>query len=240
MAENSPYLGNVNSGGTGLVGAAITDAFAKRHPECAITPLDLHPPGPAHLVPDTANAASIVPDLAGRLGWRLKTHVWRVNFQGKGNLLDAAKRNGSETIRLHKYLLRSDGLSGSPFVQYRRALARPSYALIYRASKLSGRRNTYMRSRSPASVPCGPGDYQVVPAIHAPFFIQDNEPITVKDFCLTIWAHSALACFAGLAVSETLTWVLGQAPTLSRGRVKDACATHLGDEARISFEDGIA
>lgn len=156
------------------------------------------------------------------------------------------------------------------------------------------------------SVLCGPGDYQLVPAIHAciakgetpfvigdglnlwdvtyvtniadahvlaaenlatsktaageAFFIQNNEPITFRDFCLAIWRHfghippfeikipQRLAYFAGL-VCETFTWVMGQTTTLSRGSVKDACAVRyasgekakriLGYEARVGIENGI-
>jgi hypothetical protein len=43
-----------------------------------------------------------------------RKHVWRANVKGTRNMLDAVKRSGSKTICLHKYLLRSDGLSGSP------------------------------------------------------------------------------------------------------------------------------
>lgn len=156
------------------------------------------------------------------------------------------------------------------------------------------------------SVLCGPGDYQLVPAIHAcieknetpfiigdgfnlwdvtyvtnvadahvlaaenlmtsktaageTFFIQNNEPITFRDFCLAIWVHfghtpsfeiripQALAYFAGL-VSECVTWVTGAAPTLSRGSVRDACSVRyasgekakriLGYEPRVGIEEGI-
>lgn len=156
------------------------------------------------------------------------------------------------------------------------------------------------------SVLCGPGDYQLVPAIHAciakretpfiigdglnlwdvtyvsnvadahvlavenlvtsrtaageAFFIQNNEPVTFRDFCLAIWAHfghippyeinipEGLAYFAGL-VSEMVTWVTGTTATLSRGSVRDACAVRyakgdkareiLGYEARIGIEEAI-
>lgn len=156
------------------------------------------------------------------------------------------------------------------------------------------------------SVLCGPGDYQLVPAIHAciakyetpfiigdglnlwdvthvsniadahvlavenlvasrtasgeAFFIQNNEPITFRNFCLAIWAHfghvppfeiripEGLAYFAGL-VCETVTWATGTTTTLSRGSVRDACAIRyasgkkakevLGYEARIGIEEGI-
>lgn len=156
------------------------------------------------------------------------------------------------------------------------------------------------------SVLCGPGDYQLVPAIHAciakyetpfiigdglnlwdvthvsniadahvlavenlvtsrtasgeAFFIQNNEPITFRNFCLAIWAHfghvppfeiripEGLAYFAGL-VCEMVTWATGTTTTLSRGSVRDACAMRyasgkkarevLGYEARIGIEEGI-
>lgn len=156
------------------------------------------------------------------------------------------------------------------------------------------------------SVLCGPGDYQLVPAIHAciakfetpwilgdgmnlwdvtyvtniadahvlaaenlmgpktaageAFFIQNNEPITFRDFCLAIWAHFGhippfevnipvnLAWLAGL-VSEYFTWFTGTATTLSRGSVRDACHIRyasgekakqiLGYEARVGIEQGI-
>lgn len=111
----------VISGGTGFVGAATARALAERHSECAITIIDLHPPGPTHAVPasatfiqaDITNAdetsevlqrtrpdivihtAGIVPDLAERFARRLQNHVWRVNVEGTKNMLEAAKKSGS-------------------------------------------------------------------------------------------------------------------------------------------------
>ncbi|KAJ5774205.1 hypothetical protein N7457_009101 [Penicillium paradoxum] len=92
------------------------------------------------------------------------------------------------------------------------------------------------------------------------FFIQNNEPITFRDFCLAIWAHfghfppfelripESLAYFAGL-VCETVTWLMGTATTLSRGSVRDACATRyasgnkakeiLGYEAHVGIEEAV-
>lgn len=92
------------------------------------------------------------------------------------------------------------------------------------------------------------------------FFIQNNEPITFRDFCLAIWAHfghtppfeirvpEGLAYIAGL-VCEMVTWGIGTTTTLSRGSVRDACAIRyangakakaiLGYEARIGMEDAI-
>lgn len=92
------------------------------------------------------------------------------------------------------------------------------------------------------------------------FFIQNNEPITFRAFCLSIWAHfghtppfeiqilKTLAYFVGL-ICEFLTWIFGTTATLSRGAIKDACSVRyasgekakniLGYEARIGLEYGI-
>lgn len=92
------------------------------------------------------------------------------------------------------------------------------------------------------------------------FFIQNNEPIPFRDFCLAIWAHfghvppfeiripEGLASVAGL-VSECLTWATRSPTTLSRGSVRDACSVRyasgdkakdiLGYEARVGIEDAI-
>jgi sterol-4alpha-carboxylate 3-dehydrogenase (decarboxylating) len=92
------------------------------------------------------------------------------------------------------------------------------------------------------------------------FFIQNNEPITFRDFSLQIWKHfghtppfeltipQGLAWLMGL-LSEWLTWVSGTPTTLSRGSVKDACSTRvasgqkaratLGFEPRVGIEEGI-
>jgi len=155
----------------------------------------------------------------------------------------------------------------------------------------------------------GPGDYQLVPSIHACiaksetpfiignadnlwdvtyvtniadahvlaaenlvskatpsaagecFFIQNNTPITFRDFSLAIWKEfnhyppfeitipENLAWFAGL-LAEMASWVTGsEFPTLSRGSVNDACAMRyasgekalriLGYEPRVGLEEGI-
>lgn len=111
----------VISGGSGFVGAATARALAERHPECAITIIDLHPPGPTHAVPASAtfiqaditdadetakvlqcarpdvviHTAGIVPVLAERFARRLQSHVWQVNVEGTKNMLEAAKESGS-------------------------------------------------------------------------------------------------------------------------------------------------
>ena len=153
---------------------------------------------------------------------------------------------------------------------------------------------------------CGPGDYQLIPSIHAciakgetpfivgdgenlwdvtyvgniadahvlatenllssktaageAFFVQNNEPISFRDFSLAVWAHfghfpayemtipKGFAWMLGF-LAECYTWFTGTPSTLSRGSVKDACSMRyasgakakriLGYEARIGIEEGI-
>lgn len=92
------------------------------------------------------------------------------------------------------------------------------------------------------------------------FFIQNNEPIPFRAFCLAIWAQfghippfevhipEMLAYVSGL-LAETVTWATGSATTLSRGSIRDACSIRyasgekakriLGFEARIGMPDAI-
>lgn len=78
------------------------------------------------------------------------------------------------------------------------------------------------------------------------FFIQNNEPIPFRDFSLAVWREfghippgleipipEGLGWVLGL-VAEALTRVSGQATTLCRGSVRDACAVRYasGDKAR--------
>jgi sterol-4alpha-carboxylate 3-dehydrogenase (decarboxylating) len=97
-------------------------------------------------------------------------------------------------------------------------------------------------------------------AVGQTFFIQNNEPITFRDFSLAVWKHFGhippfeivipawLAWFAGL-VAECFTWVSGTTTTLSRGSVKDACSIRyasgakaekiLGYRPRIGVEEAL-
>ena len=92
------------------------------------------------------------------------------------------------------------------------------------------------------------------------FFIQNNEPITFRDFCLAVWAQFghippfqitipvSLAWTVGL-LAECVTWMTGAATTLSRGSVREACSMRyangdkarriLGYEPRVRIEDAI-
>ncbi|KAI9376692.1 hypothetical protein BJX61DRAFT_155131 [Aspergillus egyptiacus] len=338
-ASTVPFRSVVISGGSGFVGASIARAFAERYSGCSITIVDLHPPGPTHIVPDCVSfvqvdvtnfgevnnalqqtkpdivihTAGVVPDLSERFRRRLEKHVWRVNVEGTRNMLEGAKESGAKAfIYTSTCCVVTDYMDMSyPNIDERWPTFRTS--LIYGESKAAAEALVLENSSDvmPScalrpSVLCGPGDYQLVPAIHAciakgetPFvigsglnlwdvtyvtnvadahilaaenltssrtaageaiFIQNNEPIAFRDFCLAIWAHfghippfeihipESLAYFVGL-VSEGLTWAFGKTATLSCGSVRDACAVRyangekakrlLGYEARVGIEDGI-
>ncbi|KAJ5137681.1 uncharacterized protein N7443_010028 [Penicillium atrosanguineum] len=264
--------------------------------------------------PDVAiHTAGIVPCLADRFGRRLERTVWKTNVEGTRNMLNAAAENGAEAfIFTSTCCVTTDDLRISyPNINERWPTSPAS--LIYGESKAAAEALVLEASSDEMatcalrpSVLFGPGDYQLVPAIHAcirryetpfiigngfnlwdvthvsniadahvlavenlvtsrtaageAFFIQNNEPIAFRDFCLAIWAHfghippfeiripEGLAYFAGLAC-EITSWVTGSTTTLSRGSVRDACAVRyasgdkakaiLGYEARIGIEEGL-
>lgn len=105
------------TGGTGFVGSAIVDALQEKHPEWALTVLDLRNPATARsqvkylngditLPADVKEAfevakpvllihtAGLVPALAERYGRKDRDKVFKVNVEGTRNMLDAAKENG--------------------------------------------------------------------------------------------------------------------------------------------------
>lgn len=109
------------SGGSGFVGAAIARAFAEKHPQWSLTIVDLNPPGPVNIVPESASfvrvdvtnkdevseafqrirpdivihTAGIVPRLSERFGRRLESMTRKINVEGTRNMLDAAKAIGA-------------------------------------------------------------------------------------------------------------------------------------------------
>lgn len=74
-------------------------------------------------------------------------------------------------------------------------------------------------------------------------FISNEEPITFRDFCLAVWATfgyyppfeihipESIASFLG-HVAEWTTSITGTPTTLSRGSVRDACATRYCNTAK--------
>ncbi|RHZ51474.1 uncharacterized protein CDV56_104485 [Aspergillus thermomutatus] len=266
------------------------------------------------------HTAGIVPVLSERFGRRLESQVRKINVDGTKNMLTAAKAAKARGfIYTSTCCVLTDDMC-MPYANIDERWPIPHSSLIYGESKVPSAFNAaaaealVLRESSDTmatcslrpSVLCGPGDYQLLPAIHAciakgetpfvigdgfnlwdvtyvtnvadahvlaaenlmtsktaageAFFIQNNEPITFRDFCLAVWSHfghippfeihipQPLAYIAGF-VSECSTWMSGTTPTLSRGSVKDACSTRyasgekarriLGYEARIGIEEGI-
>ena len=92
------------------------------------------------------------------------------------------------------------------------------------------------------------------------FFIQNNEPITFREFTLAVWKEfghyppfemeipKAFGYFVGI-LSECWSRATGAPVTISRGSVLDACAVRyasgdkakriLGYEPIVSFEEGL-
>ncbi|KAJ5574409.1 uncharacterized protein N7459_008836 [Penicillium hispanicum] len=259
------------------------------------------------------HTAGLVPALADRFGRRLERETWKVNVNGTQNMLDAAARNGTEAfIYTSTCCVVTDNMR-VPYHNIDERWPVSPTSLIYGESKaaaealvLQASSNKMATCALRPSVLCGPGDYQLVPAIHAciakyetlfvigdgtnlwdvthvsnvadahvlavenlitvrtaageAFFIQNNEPITFRDFCLAIWVSfghvppfeiripEGLAYLVGL-MCEMATWVTGASTTLSRGSVRDACAVRyargdkakaiLGYEAHIGIEEAI-
>lgn len=92
------------------------------------------------------------------------------------------------------------------------------------------------------------------------FFIQNNQPISFRDFTLAIWKEfnhypvfevsipEGLGWALGF-LAEMFTWISGTTTTLSRGSILDACAMRyasgdkakriLGYEPRVGLEEGL-
>ncbi|KAJ5641666.1 hypothetical protein N7490_005666 [Penicillium lividum] len=259
------------------------------------------------------HTAGIIPALADRFDRRLEKEVWKTNVVGTQIMLDAATENGADAfIYTSTCCVVTDDMRSSYANIDERWPTSPN-SLIYGESKATAEALVLQASSDRMatcalrpSVLCGPGDCQLVPAIHAciaksetpfiigtgqnlwdithvsnvadshvlavenlmtsrtaageAFFIQNNEPITFRDFCVAVWAQfghvppfeiripEGLAWFAGL-VCEIATWVTGTTTTLSRGSVRDACAVRyasgdkardiLGYKARIGMKDSI-
>ncbi|KAK2767628.1 erg26, C-3 sterol dehydrogenase [Arachnomyces sp. PD_36] len=259
------------------------------------------------------HTAGLVPPLGERYRRRLQSFVWRINVEGTKNVLAAAKGSGVKAfVYTSSCCAVTDNLN-SEYHNIDESWPTSHSSLIYGESKAAAE-TLVLDATTPElatcvlrpSVLCGPGDYQLIPSIHAciakgetpyiigsglnlwdvtyvtnvadahvlasenlmssktatgeVFFIQNNEPITFRDFCLAIWSHFghvppyqvnipiALLWFAGL-LAECLNWVSGTAPTLSRGSVKDASSVRfasgekarriLGYEARVDIGDAI-
>ncbi|KAJ5919817.1 3-beta hydroxysteroid dehydrogenase/isomerase [Penicillium verhagenii] len=120
------------------------------------------------------HTAGIIPALADRFGRRLEKEVWKTNVVGTQNMLDAATKNGAAAfIYTSSCCVVTDDLRSS-YANINEQWPTSPSSLIYGESKataealvLQASSNEMATCALRPSVLCGPGDYQLVPAIHA-------------------------------------------------------------------------
>lgn len=200
------------TGGTGFLGSAIIDAARQSHPEWILTVMDINPPkerragvryrtasilseAEIHDVMKESkpvaviHSAGIVPDLESRYGRQKQKQVFDVNVNGTRNILQAAKKHevqafvwtGSSTCVM-------DNLQNS-YPNIAENWPTSTQSLIYGKSKaaaealvIAASDQTLATCALRPSVIFGPGDYQLIPSIHAciskgetPFILGDGE-----------------------------------------------------------------
>lgn len=150
------------TGGTGFVGSAIVRALFDKHPECAVSVLDLRPPSDTDSSRDVRfyqadvtsleevsrvlrevkpevviHSAGIVPCVDDRYSRRMQAFVFRINVEGTRNVLRAAKEAGVKAfVHTSSCTVVTDALDYElPNVDER--LPRMSRSLMYGESKVS-------------------------------------------------------------------------------------------------------
>ncbi|KAJ5536288.1 3-beta hydroxysteroid dehydrogenase/isomerase [Penicillium frequentans] len=120
------------------------------------------------------HTAGIVPALADRFGRRLEKEVWKVNVVGTQNMLDAATENGAVAFIYTSSCCAVTDDMRSSYVNIDERWPTSPRSLIYGESKATAEALVLQASSDKMatcalrpSVLCGPGDYQLVPAIHA-------------------------------------------------------------------------
>ncbi|CAD6565324.1 MAG: erg26, C-3 sterol dehydrogenase [Alectoria sarmentosa] len=200
------------TGGTGFLGSAIIDAVQEQHPEWVVTVLDLKSPNVpkpnivykkgditdatsvntfvVEIKPDVIiHSAGLVPELAFRYGREQRDRVFNVNVNGTRNMLAAAK---SSDVKAFVWTGSCTAITDDMKYQYRNIDERwptSSQSLIYGESKAAAEAlvlgacdEKLATCALRPSVIFGPGDYQLIPSIHAciakgetPFVVGDGE-----------------------------------------------------------------
>ncbi|KAL9069078.1 MAG: hypothetical protein Q9161_005725 [Pseudevernia consocians] len=200
------------TGGTGFLGSAIVDAVQEKHPEWIVTVLDLDSPSVSRpnikyengnitnatavntlvdrIKPDVIiHSAGWVPGLTVRYGREHRDRVFNVNVNGTRNMLAAAK---SSRVKAFVWTGSCTAITDDLRYQYRNIDERwptSSHSLIYGESKTAAEAlvlgacdEELATCALRPSVLFGPGDYQLIPSVHAciakgetPFVVGDGE-----------------------------------------------------------------
>ncbi|TGO29936.1 hypothetical protein BPAE_0009g00320 [Botrytis paeoniae] len=228
-----------------------------------------------HTKPDVIiHTAGIVPPLSERYNRRIEERILSVNVEGTRNILNATENAGAKAEKnvlaansttFSTCILRPSVIMGPGDKQ----LIPPIHACIAKGETpfiIGSADNlwdiTYVTNVADAHVLAAENLRSNTPtAAGEIFFIQNNTPITFRDFSIAVWKEfghippyeatipQGLAWVAGL-LAEAASWLTGsKEPTLSRGSVNDACAIRyasgekakriLGYEAKVGLEEGI-
>ncbi|KAM0187331.1 hypothetical protein ACHAPC_004056 [Botrytis cinerea] len=220
------------------------------------------------------HTAGIIPPLGERYHRRMEKIILNVNVEGTRNVLNATRDSGAEAERIvlaansttfSTCILRPSVIMGPGDKQ----LIPPIHACIAKGETpfIIGSADNlwdiiYVTNVADAHVLAAENLRSNTPtAAGEIFFIQNNTPITFRDFSIAVWKEfghippyevtipGGLAWVAGL-LAEGASWLIGsKEPTLSRGTVNDACAVRyasgekakrvLGYEAKVGLEEGI-
>ncbi|KAL9126460.1 MAG: hypothetical protein Q9217_004498 [Psora testacea] len=185
------------TGGTGFLGIFIIEALREKHPDWSITVFDLKPPrepkphvtywqGDVTSADDVEGAikafkprviihsAGLVPPLKHRFGRELESQVLNINLNGTRNMLTAAKKHGVEAF---VWTGSCTAIIDDFRYQYRNideTYPTSDKSLLYGESKaaaeklvLAANSATLLTCALRPSVLFGPGDYQLIPSVHA-------------------------------------------------------------------------
>ncbi|KAF5871186.1 putative nad dependent epimerase protein [Botrytis fragariae] len=220
------------------------------------------------------HTAGIVPPLSERYNRRIEERILNVNVEGTRNILNATKNAGAKAEKIvlaansttfSTCILRPSVIMGPGDEQ----LIPPIHACIAKGETpfiIGSADNlwdiTYVTNVADAHVLASENLHShTATAAGEIFFIQNNTPITFRDFSIAVWKEfghippyevmipQGLAWVAGL-LAEAASWLTGsKESTLSRGSVNDACAIRyasgekakriLGYEAKVGLEEGI-
>lgn len=185
------------TGGSGFVGSTIVQSLAQAHPEWRVSIVDLQQPpasvkhldfyrtnvtdadGVLHAVQQArpnviVHAAGIVPTGLNRYSRTGGKHVFELNVGGTGNILSAAKSCNVQALVLTSS---SQVIADDLWHEYpnmNENVPVPASSLVYGESKAMAER-LVLAANSPSLATCalrpsvifGPGDYQLIPAVHA-------------------------------------------------------------------------